>query len=102
LKLGHKEFCNVPDELRISADLKNNEVIVGDDPGCHHFASLQARFDFLNLPYLEKIGARLFSSAEIVYYPSCYDKIRSIHDIKDQTRVSFGFGINVPYQMINL
>jgi hypothetical protein len=43
--------------------------VLGDDLGVKHFVYTNARLDFLNIPYVSQIGARVFSSAEAAYYP---------------------------------
>ena len=55
-----------PPELKIGEPAT---VVLGDDLGVKHFVYTNARLDFLNIPYLSQIGARVFSSAEAAYYP---------------------------------
>lgn len=40
---------------------ENAKVILGDDLGVTNFLYAQARLDFINIPYLSTIGARLFT-----------------------------------------
>ena len=63
---------------------------MGDDMGCTQFAYLGCRLDFLNIPHLSTIGGRLFSQAELIYYPG--DKI----GVKNNVRGSLGFGLTWP------
>ena len=44
-------------------------VIMGDDLGCNEFGYLSARLDFLNIPILSEYNIKLFTQAEVIYYP---------------------------------
>jgi hypothetical protein len=67
------------------------QIILGDDLGVSQFAYFCARLDYLNIPYVNKIGARIFSTAEVVYYPTEPEK-----SIRENCRLSLGFGVNLP------
>lgn len=42
---------------------------MGDDMGCDQYAYLGTRLDFLNVPVLSDYNGKLFSQAEVIYYP---------------------------------
>lgn len=69
---------------------ENAQIIIGDDLGVSRFVYCNARLDFINIPYIKEIGARIFTSAEVCYYPKGTEKpVESL-------RGSLGFGINLP------
>jgi hypothetical protein len=71
---------------------------MGDDMGCDHFAYLGTRLDFLNLPFLGEKGAKVFSQAELIYYPA----IGRSFSASENVRASMGFGLSWPLShMIN-
>jgi hypothetical protein len=55
----------------------------------------QLRLEFLDLPYLRKVGIKTFTFAEFAFYPSFTKKLNLLGIHKD-TRISAGFGIGVP------
>jgi hypothetical protein len=75
-------------------------MLLGDDPGAMKYLQFTGTLMFCDVPYLkDALGARLFTSAEMIYYPSFYarnnnDSIFKV--VKDDCRVSIGFGINIP------
>jgi hypothetical protein len=65
------------------------------------YLQLTGTLMFCDVPYIkEAMGARLFTSAELIYYPSFYGKTNSedslLKVVKDDCRASIGVGINIP------
>lgn len=54
-----------------------HRVILGDDMGCTRFAYLGGRLDFLDVPYLRDAGVRVYSQAELIYYPPAKSSSRT-------------------------
>ena len=94
LYLGHNE-----DSLAVPPKQKANEcaqVILGDDLGVNKFVYANARLDFLNIPFVSsKLNARVFSCAELVYYPK-EEESGGMKQNDHCCRVSLGFGVNLP------
>lgn len=61
-------------------------VVLGDDLGVNKFLYVNARLDYLNVPFVRDIGARLFSVAELGLYPKENGALKG----------SVGFGVNLP------
>ena len=79
----------------------NSKELLGDDPGALKYLQFTSTLMFCDVPYIkEALGARLFTSAELIYYPSVYGKKNSddgiFKVIQDDCRASIGVGINIP------
>lgn len=61
-------------------------VVLGDDLGVNKFLYVNARLDYLNVPFVRDIGARLFSVTELGLYPKDNGALKG----------SVGFGVNLP------
>lgn len=77
---------------------KQKKLTIGDDLGSQNYFLSSARLEFLNIPVLKDInGLRVFSYAEMAFYPSL--KVKGLFNsktIKDNTRLSAGFGLCIP------
>lgn len=67
--------------------------MLGDDLGVSHFFYANARLDYLNIPFVKSIGAKVFSVGEVAYYPKSNNNWKG----------SLGFGISLPInEMISI
>ena len=64
----------------------------------------QVRLEFLNIPFIKRIKLRTFTYAELVFYPSLKTMGLPIATLlKDNTRLSAGFGLAIPInEMISI
>ena len=69
-------------------------MLLGDDLGSSRYGLVAARLDFMGLPWLKKLNARAFTSAEIAYYPAYLKPSRG--SCLEDIRGSCGFGVNIP------
>lgn len=89
-------------EEREALDRGLHRVVMGDDMGCSRFAYLGGRLDFLNVPYLADAGVRVYSQAELIYYPEHKRQENSQSAVWKDIRGTVGFGIAMPLSdMIN-
>ena len=105
INIGHTEPSLRPStEVPEKAEQANlvdglHKVVMGDDMGCEQYAYLGGRLDFLNIPFIRQAGVKLFSQAELIYYPP---QKKSTLNAIDDIRVTLGFGISMPLnEMIN-
>ena len=77
---------------------KVKKIAMGDDLGSMNYMMGSARLEFLNIPLIKDLNnLRAFTYAELAFYPSL--KIKGLLDpkiIKDNTRLSAGFGLCIP------
>uniref|UniRef100_A0A7S3MK24 Bacterial surface antigen (D15) domain-containing protein n=1 Tax=Favella ehrenbergii TaxID=182087 RepID=A0A7S3MK24_9SPIT len=108
LNIGHTESSLKPlqrpytaEEMKAeNEDLSKglHKVVMGDDMGADQFAYLAARLDYLNMPFFGDKGFKVFSQAELIYYPTEGREEKFV----DTLRASMGFGISWPLTpMIN-
>jgi hypothetical protein len=109
LALGHNEPSNRPPSLHQTTDAKLvqkeakqiltsglADVRIGDDLGADRYLYTGARFDFIDVPLLRDYNCRLYSAAEAIWYPSFKQTASITQSLRQQTRFSLGFGINMP------
>jgi hypothetical protein len=87
--LGHSE----KPEIRVKKANLDEANILGDDLGAHKYFLLNGTLMVGELPFLRELkDARLFTSAEVVYYPA----YKSEASIKDDCRGTIAAGICIP------
>ena len=99
--IGHSEPANKNAVSEKEETKSNNKVVLGDDPGVMKYLQMTGTVMLCDVPYLkDAMGARLFTSAELIYYPSLYNKCNEneglLQQVKNDCRASIGIGINVP------
>jgi hypothetical protein len=61
---------------------------------------LNGRLNFTDIPYLRDVNARLFSAAELIWYPpiplSVHSDTVQSKSPMDSVRGSLGFGLSIP------
>jgi hypothetical protein len=102
LALGHEEPSNMPPQVTDNKQLQKEakqmltsglaDVRLGDDLGSDRYLYTGARFDFIDVPFLRDYNCRLYSAAELIWYPQFAHK----SPVTDHIRGSLGFGLNMP------
>lgn len=96
--IGHTEDPNAPvDQSDLKVDNpKYTKLVVGDDLGSENFALFQTRLDFIDIPFIKKIGMKTFIYGELAFYPPFLSKMSGFSYIYKNIRFSSGFGIAIP------